>query len=84
MDIANWLYQNGIKYQYEASYQFDTRTEQFSQYHPDFFLTDYDIYIEFFGINRAGEVPSYFSEKNGKTLDESDFLCIIILYTIIL
>jgi DNA helicase-4 len=60
MDIANFLYQNGISYKYEASYQFDTNTKEYGQYHPDFYLPDYNIYIEYFGINRAGDVADYF------------------------
>lgn len=67
MDIANFLFQNRIKYEYEAKYKFDTRTENFAQYHPDFYLPEYDVYIEYFGINRNGEVPLWFSGKNGKT-----------------
>lgn len=65
MDIANFLYQHGIKYQYEAEYKADTRTEEYGQYYPDFYLPDYDLYIEYFGINRKGDVPSWFSAKHG-------------------
>ena len=63
MDIANFLAQNGIAYQYEQAYKIDTRTSEYGQYHPDFYLPEYDIYIEYFGINRKGEVPSYFKGK---------------------
>lgn len=63
MDIANFLAQNGIAYQYEQAYKVDTRTSEYGQYHPDFYLPNYDIYIEYFGINRKGEVPSYFKGK---------------------
>ena len=71
MDVANFLYQNNIRYQYEATYRFDTRTEEYAQYHPDFYLPDYDIYIEYFGINKNHQVPSYFSGKKGKTATEA-------------
>lgn len=67
MDIANFLFQNRIKYNYEAKYRFDTRTEEYAQYYPDFYLPEYDVYIEYFGINRNGEVPSWFFGKNEKT-----------------
>lgn len=60
MDIANFLNQNGIKYLYEQPYKIDTRTSEYGQYIPDFYLPDYDIYIEYFGINRNGDVPAYF------------------------
>ena len=65
MDIANFLNHNGILYLYEHEYEVDTRTEEHAQYHPDFYLPEYKIYIEYFGINRNGEVPSYFAEKDG-------------------
>ena len=65
MDIANFLNHNGIAYLYEHEYELDTRTEERTQYHPDFYLPEHKIYIEYFGINRNGEVPAYFSDKDG-------------------
>lgn len=65
LDIANFLTQNGITYVYEQEYPIDTRTSEFGQYYPDFYLPDFDVYIEYFGINRQGEVPAYFSGRNG-------------------
>ena len=71
MDIANFLMQNGIKYIYEQAYEVDTRTSEYGQYHPDFYLPDYKIYIEYFGINRAGNVPEYFKAESGMTATET-------------
>lgn len=71
MEIANFLAQFMIEYRYEELYKFDTRTEEFAQYKPDFYLPKYDIYIEYYGINKQGEVPSFFSGKNGKTASEA-------------
>lgn len=70
MDIANFLTQNGIQYIYEQPYKIDTRTEIYGQYHPDFYLPDYDIYIEYFGINRNGEVPPWFSAYGTTTASQ--------------
>lgn len=70
MDIANFLTQNGIRYIYEHPYELDTRTSEYSQYYPDFYLPDYNIYIEYFGIDREGKVPSYFKGKNGMSATE--------------
>lgn len=70
MDIANFLFQNGVRYEYEANYKVDTRTSEYGQYLPDFYLPDYDIYIEYFGINRAGNVPDWFSSRHGKSASE--------------
>lgn len=38
---------------------------------PDFYLPDYQIYIEYFGINRKGEVPSYFKATKGMSATEA-------------
>lgn len=66
MDIANFLYCNGIEYEYEQEYEIDTRTAVNAQYRPDFHLTVSGIYIEYFGIDKNGHVPGYFSSKKGK------------------
>ncbi len=52
--IANFLYMNGINYEYEKPYKYDTSNKDYSQYKPDFYLSDYGIYIEHFGIDREG------------------------------
>ena len=63
--IANFLFLNGIRYEYEANYAFSTSTEFKRQYKPDFYLPDYNIYIEHFGINKQGKTPwlSEFEEQ---------------------
>lgn len=71
MDIANFLTQNGIEYIYECPYKIDTRDSNYGQYKPDFYLPEYDIYIEYFGINHKGEVPSYFVGSNGMTATQA-------------
>ena len=71
MDIANFLEENGIRYIYEQPYEIDTRTSEYGQYYPDFYLPEHNIYVEYFGINRKGEVPPYFKGSNGRTAAES-------------
>lgn len=71
MDIANFLVKNSIKYIYEHPYKVDTRTDEYAEYRPDFYLPDYEIYIEYFGVDRNGEVPSYFNGKNGMTATQT-------------
>ena len=71
MDIGNFLVQNGIQYIYEHPYKIDTRTSRYGQYHPDFYLPGYDIYIEYFGINKDGEVPSYFKGTDGMSATQA-------------
>ena len=58
--IANFLFRNRIKYAYEERYQFNTASKKFAQYKPDFYLPDYNIYIEHFGIDKNGNVPPWF------------------------
>lgn len=55
--IANFLFLNGVKYDYERLYPFESDDPQFKAYRPDFYLPDYDLYIEHFGINRDGRLP---------------------------
>jgi DNA helicase-4 len=62
--IANWLFRNGIEYQYEPKYEHDVATVQYRQYQPDFFLPEYHVYIEHFGVDRDGRTaPGIDAEK---------------------
>ncbi|MCJ8269202.1 MAG: UvrD-helicase domain-containing protein, partial [Psychrosphaera sp.] len=57
--IANWLFQHGIEYVYEARYEHDVSSVEFRQYKPDFYLTDQKIYIEYYGIDENGDTAPY-------------------------
>lgn len=60
-DIANFLFRHGIAFQYEPLVEWaDEDVELGREYHPDFFLTDYGIYIEHWGLNNDLEVPDWF------------------------
>ncbi len=63
--IANFLFRNNIEYKYEESYQYKTASKKFGQYKPDFYLPEYNIYIEHFGIDENNNVPSWFKGKEG-------------------
>ena len=70
-DIANRLVMLGIDYDYEAPYKVDTRTEEFGQYYPDFHIRGTDIYIEYFGVDRDGNVAPFMrSSKGGDPSEE--------------
>ncbi len=71
LDIANYLYQNQVRYEYETSYKFDTNTAEYGQYHPDFYLPDYDLYIEYFGVDHSGNVADYFKKREGMTATQT-------------
>lgn len=55
--IANFLFLNGINYEYERQYAHDGGDPFRKAYKPDFYLTDYDIYLEHFGISSNFTVP---------------------------
>lgn len=57
--IANYLFTNGINYEYEKPYEIETSTIDKRQYTPDFYLPDYGIYIEHYGIDRNETAPQY-------------------------
>ena len=57
LELANWLTQNGVRFEYERAYPIKTANHQRRQYLPDFWLSDYDIYIEHFALNEAGAAP---------------------------
>ena len=50
--IANWLYKNGIKYEYEPVYEHPLPQTGRREYMPDFKLTESGVYIEHFGVRR--------------------------------
>ncbi|NMF98952.1 UvrD-helicase domain-containing protein [Aromatoleum toluolicum] len=58
--IANWLFYNGVQYQYEAPYQVDTADAQYRQYQPDFYLPEIDAYLEHWALDQNGEPPPDF------------------------
>ena len=59
MAIANWYFINGINYVYEAPYSVDVSTPDKRQYMPDFYLPDYKIYHEHYGVNKEGKAEQY-------------------------
>lgn len=62
-EIANFLFMNQIPYMYEPAYEYNTASKEFRQYQPDFYLPDYGIYIEHFGINDRMETAPYINQE---------------------
>lgn len=58
--IANWLFLNGVNYQYERPYEFETADRQHRQYFPDFYYPDIDLYHEHFALDDNGKPPPWF------------------------
>ena len=50
--IANWLFRNGIAYEYEPSYEHMLRKTGRRVYTPDFRLTESGVYIEHCGVRK--------------------------------
>lgn len=71
VQIANFLFLNSVNYKYEEPYEHITADNRYAQYKPDFYLPDYDIYIEHFGlIDRNNNVPHWFSSSNNQSAKE--------------
>ena len=63
MEIANFFCLFNIKYEYERHYplEVEDRNPTFGVYQPDFYLTDYQIWHEHYGIARNGDVAKSFT-----------------------
>ena len=82
--IANWLFYNGVTYEYEKPYRVDTADAKHRQYRPDFYFPELQAYLEHWAIDRDGNPPVEFvgyresmewkkklHEENGTTLLET-------------
>ena len=63
VEIANFLYLHSVDYRYEELYKYSPSDKP---YHPDFYLPEYDIYLEHFGIDRDGHAPQFGKEGDEK------------------
>jgi len=63
-NIANFLFIHNIDFEYERLVDWADKDEEDKQYHPDFYLPEYDVYIEHWGLSakgKEGQVPEWFS-----------------------
>lgn len=58
--IANWLFYNGVKYEYEPPYRIETADAAHRQYRPDFYLPGIDAYLEHWAVDENGHPPPEF------------------------
>ncbi len=58
--IANWLWLNGIRYEYESQYKHQVGDSSHGQYLPDFYYPDLDVYHEHWATDQDGRVPARF------------------------
>lgn len=59
VQIANWLTLNGIAWEYEREYPYQPDDPKRRRYRPDFYLPEYDLYLEHFGIDRDGNTAPH-------------------------
>lgn len=60
--IFNELYRRKIRFVYEKTFSYKDEKGEIKQIHPDFYLPDYDLYIEHWGYTNSKD-PSYLREK---------------------
>ena len=70
VSIANFLFLNGVNYEYERLYPFESDDPGRKAYRPDFYLPEYDLYLEHFGVTRNGRVPWLTPIEEQKYLDD--------------
>jgi DNA helicase-4 len=58
LDIANFLFFNGVNFEYEKRYPHEPK-----RYQPDFYLTDFGIWLEHFGIDKKGNTAPYIDRE---------------------
>lgn len=71
--IANFYFINGVNYEYEYPYPKVTSTAKKRQYTPDFYLTDYGIFHEHYGVDRNGRAPQYDPDTEKEYLDSMEW-----------
>ena len=69
MAIANWLFLNGIEYEYERPYQYETADQQYRQYKPDFYFPSAGLYLEHYALDENGKPPAAFGEKYAESME---------------
>ncbi len=60
--IADWLFYNGVAYEYERPYEHETADADHRQYFPDFYYPDAQLYHEHFALNDKGQAPKQFKD----------------------
>ena len=59
--IADWLFYNGVDYGYERHDEFDTVTDTYRQYRPDFHYPGIGLYHEHLALDADGQPPAHFT-----------------------
>lgn len=59
--LADWLYLNGVSYEYERPYAHPVADAGHSQYRPDFYYPDIDVWHEHWALGSDGKPPASFT-----------------------
>ena len=61
-DVGNFFFLHNIKFKYEPLVRWvDKDEDERKEYHPDFYILDHDIYIEYWGLSEDLQVPTWFT-----------------------
>ena len=74
LKIANWLYVNGIAYEYEPIYEHDLPQNDRGAYTPDFRLTESGVYIEHFGVRKESDANGDIRLTTAPYVDRAKYL----------
>ncbi|WP_425404067.1 UvrD-helicase domain-containing protein [Hwanghaeella sp.] len=74
LEIANWLYVNGIEYEYEPDYEHPLPKNDKRAYTPDFRLKESGVYIEHFGVRKARGHDGAIRLTTAPYVDRDDYL----------
>ena len=58
--IADFLYLNGVEFEYERAYDYPVADETHSQYRPDFYYPSIDVWHEHWALDQLGQPPAEF------------------------
>ncbi|MBI1493178.1 UvrD-helicase domain-containing protein [Rhodobacteraceae bacterium MYP1-1] len=72
--IANWLFENGIEYEYEPNYEHKVSEGGYRDYCPDFRLKKSGVYIEHFGVRRTKKNDGTYHLTTAPFVDREEYL----------
>nr|WP_305149303.1 UvrD-helicase domain-containing protein [Halobellus litoreus] len=64
--IADFLYTHQVEYRYEDRATWADSDPEKAGYTPDFYLPQYDLYIEHWGVDESGSVAAWFSQSSAE------------------
>lgn len=72
--IANWLFENGIEYEYEPNYEHKVSEGGYRDYCPDFRLKNSGVYIEHFGVRQTKKSDGTYHLTTAPFVDREEYL----------